>query len=388
VNITFISGFYLEIGGPFSVLKDLLNALCNKKNIKVVILSPIPEKYKKKKLEFIENLPFPVRFVEQGVFSCFIPSYSKRWSEIILNAEKNSDIFHINGIFDYYSIIASFFLKCPYILSPCGSLMKEAYELSKLKKLKKIIFMKLFGARIVNNATLIQVMCQKESDDFLFFFPRLKKKVRIIPNPVDLSEFQNALSKEEFVNKYPRLKNKRYILFLGRLHRIKGLDLLIKAFSEIVKEKDLQLVLAGPDTYGYGKQLKKWVEDFSLEDRVVFTGMISGNDRVSALHNAEIFVLSSYSENFGMAIVEAMACGTPVVITDKVGIANEIKENNAGVIVEANPESIYKGIKTLLDNENLRKKISVNGKKMVEKYYDVNKIAGKMIGMYKEVLKK
>ena len=151
----------------------------------------------------------------------------------------------------------------------------------------------------------------------------------------------------------------------------------------------MYLVIAGEDDGdGYKDTVKKWIKNYDMENRVIFTGMISGYDKLSAFVDAEMFVLPSYSENFGMSVIEAMECGTPVVISDKVGISKEVEENNAGIIVKTNPESIYAGIKNLLDNSSLRRKIAENGKNMVKEYYDIDKVSDKMIKMYEEVLKK
>lgn len=385
MKITFIVGFYPEIGGPFSALKNLLTVLSHKRH-EISVISPIPASYDKSKLKFVKGLPFKVRFLKQGLLNRIIPGYSKYWKKEFKENLQESEIFHINGIFTHYSLLISDLNK-PYVLSLRGSLMKNAYKLSKLIMLKKIIFMKLLGKKIIHKASLIHVMCQKELEDFLEFFPELKYKVSIIPNGLNLNEFQNIPSKKEFTCKYPVLKNKKYILFLGRLHKIKGLDLLIKAFNILSREDDLCLVIAGDDDGdGYGNRIKKMVKNFNLKDRVVFTGMLSGDDKLSALYNAEVFVLPSYSENFGMSVVESMACGTPVVISDKVGISKEIEENNAGIVVKTNAESIYAGIKNLLDNPDLGMRISENAKKMVKDYYDIDKVADKMAKAYRKIL--
>ncbi|MCK4797466.1 MAG: glycosyltransferase, partial [Spirochaetes bacterium] len=246
MNITFIGGFYPEIGGPFSALKNLLANL-SYQNHNVSIISALPASYDKSKLKFIKDLSFKVKFLGQGLLSLVIPSYSKYWKKELQNRAMETEVFHLNGIFDYYARLVSN-LRKPYVLSLRGSLMKNAYELSKFRMLKKNIYMRLIGREIINKASLIHVMCQKELEDFLSFFPEAKEKVRVIPNGLNLSEFQNFPSKKEFTPKYPILKNKKYILFLGRLHKIKGLDLLIKAFKMLSEKNDLCLVIAGPDT--------------------------------------------------------------------------------------------------------------------------------------------
>ena len=114
--------------------------------------------------------------------------------------------------------------------------------------------------------------------------------------------------------------------------------------------------------------------------------MLVGEDKISALRESDVFVLPSYSENFGMSVVEAMECETPVVISNKVGIYKEVERNKAGIVVEINADSLYKGIKLLLDNPSLRKEISVNARKLVEEYYNIDKVAERMIEAYEEIL--
>ena len=96
------------------------------------------------------------------------------------------------------------------------------------------------------------------------------------------------------------------------------------------------------------------LEAQKISDKIIFTGQVIGDDKWALYKNALMFVLPSYSENFGMSVVEAMACGCPVVISDKVGIYKEIKENNAGIIVHTNPKSIEEGINKLLNDEKIR----------------------------------
>lgn len=386
MNIIFVGGFYPEIGGPFFALSSLLRKL-SKKGIKAKVLSPLPKNYPDEKLSFIKELPFEVEYVRENLPRSIFPSFSVGFFNAIKKDAKNCDLFHLNGVFDFYSIVVSFSNK-PYALSLRGSFMKEAYKLTKFKALKKNIFMKLFGDRIINKASLIHVTCKEELENFLYFYPDLREKVRIIPNGLDLSQFQCLPEKGKFFEKYPSLQDKKYVLFLGRINQKKGIDLLIEAFNMFSKESDLYLVIAGEDDGdGYRNTVEKWVKSYGLENRVIFTGLLQGVDKLSAFVDAEVFVLPSYSENFGMAVVEAMACGTPVVISDRVGIAREVQRNNAGVIVETDAKSIYAGIKKILDDANLRKQISENGKKMVKKYYDTDIVADKMIEMYQEVIK-
>ncbi len=133
----------------------------------------------------------------------------------------------------------------------------------------------------------------------------------------------------------PSRADRRAILYLGRLNFKKGLDLLARAFGELARQRaDVQLVLAGPDDDGYGERVRRWLAAEGVLDRCTVTGMLVGERKLAALRRADVFVLPSYSENFGVAVVEAMASGLPVVISDRVNIWREVAAARAGLVVQ------------------------------------------------------
>jgi glycosyltransferase involved in cell wall biosynthesis len=174
---------------------------------------------------------------------------------------------------------------------------------------------------------------------------------------------------------------------LGRINWKKGLDILAKAYGRIARQReDVHLLIVGNDESGYEKRVKRWLKEERVLDKVTFTGMLTGKEKLRAYTASDIFVLPSYSENFGMSVIEAMACGIPVVISDQVGIHREVSANNAGVIVECNEESVGKGVKSILDNKNFAEELSFNAKKMVREYYSIDNVADKMIETYRQIL--
>ncbi len=150
-----------------------------------------------------------------------------------------------------------------------------------------------------------------------------------IANPPDHAE----QLRRDFFAHFPSLQGKRSILFLGRIHPKKGCDLLIKAFAGLAdRDKDLRLVMAGPDQVGWQKQLEQIARKTGVADRIVWAGMLSGDMKWGAYSSAEVFVLPSHQENFGITVPEALACGLPVLITDKVNIWREIQNAHAGFV--------------------------------------------------------
>ena len=133
---------------------------------------------------------------------------------------------------------------------------------------------------------------------------------------------------------------------------------------------------------------KALARKLGVREKCIFPGMVKGKDKLAAFQDAELFVLSSYSENFGMAVVEAMACGVPVVISDQVGIFREVSKKGAGVVVKCDQESIREGISRVLSDEHLRRSLAEKGKKLVRQHYDIKKIAWQMEKSYQEIIKR
>lgn len=298
---------------------------------------------------------------------------------------KDFDLVYIVGVWNYPVTMAArccLKYKKPYIISPRGML----YPITMGRKLwKKSVYYNFAVKDILNSASAIHYTTEDEAEKCHSFLGLRNRKI-VIPNGIDLSEFSDLPTRQEFRDRYPVLKDKKVILFLGRINWKKGLDILIQAYNILAKESnEVHLFIAGNDEEGYKEKIEKQVSSFSLQKRVTFSGVLNGKERLEAYKGSDIFVLSSYSENFGLSVVEAMACAVPVVISDKVGIYREIRDKNSGIIVKTNTESVYRGIKKLLEDEGLRKEISENGKMLVKEYYDIDRVADKMIEVFRKI---
>lgn len=296
------------------------------------------------------------------------------------------DLVHITAVWNFpvlAGVLISIIKKKPYIISPRGTIYKETIEL-KSTSIKKIYF-NLFAKQYINKASAIHFTTKDEQEKVTKYLG-ITAPSFVIPNGVDISSI--ALSAESKA----RIIDKKYILILGRIDKKKGFDILIPVFANIIKKfNDLILVIAGDRETPYTHAVKQMIEDMSqqtglnISNNIIFTGQVTGDNKWALYKNALMFVLPSYSENFGMSVVEAMACGCPVVISDKVGIYKEVEDNNAGVIVNTTAESVEEGILKLLNDEKLRETISHNGKAMVEEYYDIDKVADEMIEVYERI---
>ena len=322
---------------------------------------------------------------------------------------KTFDLVQLHAIWNYPTTVTAHYCRQynkPYIISPRGVLYPYTAGKKSWKKWPYYHFIAkgdLKGAQVIHYTTEDEA---KKCHSSL----GLENRAVIIPNGIDMSEFNDLPAKESLKERYPILKNKKVILFLSRINWKKGMDILVKAYSMIAKERDdVHLLIVGNDEEGYGEKVKGWIRAYGLgikdygvkeqagvrsqeskngspEERVTFTGMLTGKEKIEAFAGSDIFVLPSYSENFGMAVIEAMACGVPMVISNKVGIYREVEKNKAGIVVDTDAESLYRGMKLLLENPELRKEIVANGTEMVEEHYDINKVAERMIEAYKVIL--
>jgi len=315
---------------------------------------------------------------------------------------KNFDLIHITSVFLSASTLGAYYakkFKKPYIISPHGSLMLD--PLSR-HSLKKKIYLNLIEKKNLKDA-IVHFLVDQEKDDYLKAGLPLKKAI-IIPNGFSSEEFNirksnirtsDVPTRTSDVQKFFRKKfnissDKKIILFLARLHPIKGLDTLIPAFAEVIKkEPNVVLVLAGPDENNYKKEIELEIRNWKLEINkdIVFTGMLVGEDKISALQESDIFVLPSYSECLPMAVVEAMYFGLPVVITKNVGISLRIEKAGAGLVIEKDEKQLAEAILKILNNPDLGKEMGKRGKKLVETEFSAEKVAERWIEEYNKIMK-
>jgi len=289
-------------------------------------------------------------------------------------------------VFSYTTLVASSICrkrKIPYILNPLGALDLDMINLKNT--LAKKFYIKMIEKNNIEGASFIQVASDYERRRFQAL--GFCQKTEIIPPGLELSEYnrQNDILRI----RYPELKDKKIVLYLGRIHPKKGLEILLKAFGKvIITRDDTYLVVAGPIDE-YAKKIISFVKgDKKLNKRVIFTDTLLGADKVAAFFASDIFVLSSYGENFGIAALEALACGVPVVLTKEVGLSFDVEEYSTGFIVKQDTLEISEAIEKLLSNYNLREAMSLRGKSLVRERFNSDIITDKVIDLYEGLIKR
>jgi glycosyltransferase involved in cell wall biosynthesis len=208
----------------------------------------------------------------------------------------------------------------------------------------------------------------------------------VIPNPVDFQFDRNHLPAGWLRSRYPAIAGRKIILFLSRLHPKKGIDLLLSSFARLrAQVPDIALVLGGAGEERFVEQLRSQAHDLGIEPDVAWAGFLEGDAKKAAMGAADIFVLPSYSENFGVAVVEAMVAGLPVIVSDRVGIHREISAADAGLVVPCEENSLVTAILQVLGNEGLRLRLAQNGIALA-KTFSVATVTDQLLTLYRSII--
>jgi glycosyltransferase involved in cell wall biosynthesis len=249
-------------------------------------------------------------------------------------------------------------------------------------RLKKALYLMWRMRRHLNAASAIHFTAEAERVGTTRL--RLRAPAIVEPNGIDVSEYANLPPRGTFRQRWNIPARQTALLFLGRLHPKKGLDLLLPAFAML--KGDSLLVLAGPGDDDYTRRLKAEADRLGVADRVVFTGMLLGEDKLSAFADADLFVLPSYQENFGIAVAEAMAAGLPVVVSDRVNIHAEIAGAGAGGVVPTDTAALAVELERWLSDPGRRRQAGASGRAYANSRFDWSVIAGRWEEHYEQLV--
>jgi glycosyltransferase involved in cell wall biosynthesis len=218
-----------------------------------------------------------------------------------------------------------------YFVFPHGMLDPWFKRTYPLKHAKKWLYWPWAEYRVLRDAHAVLFTCEQERQLARESFWLYRCNERVVSLGISRPPGDAAAQRELFLSRFPQCRGQQIVLFLGRIHEKKGCDLLIRAFGKIAAaHPNLQLVMAGPEQQDAALWRALAAEE-RISDRVVWTGMLAGDAKWGALHAADVFVLPSHQENFGLAVVEALACSVPVLISREVNIWREIVDSGAGL---------------------------------------------------------
>lgn len=305
-----------------------------------------------------------------------------RWLRLHL---REFDLVHLHSFFSYVTWPVSRYARryhVPYVLRPVGQL--NPWPLTK-NRLMKRLYLDLVGMKCLDRAAVIH----STSEDEKLAVQRLGCRSRsvVIPHGLDVAHDLPAPEPGSFRRKHGCTQPGALILFLARLDPIKGLDQLIPAIQRLAQKRDdFFLVLAGSGKKHYEATLRALVDSYGVADRIYFAGFMQGEEKRALLQDADLFVLPSYSENFGFAAVEAMAEGIPVVISRHVGIEPLVREAGAGIVTECDSVALAAALERFLDDPALRRSMGDNGKRLVREKLGWDQVSSELLAVYSSIL--
>jgi glycosyltransferase involved in cell wall biosynthesis len=360
--------FSPKFGGSFSSAINICNGLVHKNHDITILTSDY---------QFDESYTYLLPNVQVISFKCpinfglfiYTPSL-KKW---IFENLKDYDIIFLHNFRSYQNNIIYKIAqkeKIPYVLFAHGSVLPLMYK----KKLKRIYDF-FWGKKILEMATKVVASTKIEADQYKIMNVR-QTKIEIIPNSIDLEKYSNLPDKGKFRSDYGIHPEEKIIFYIGRIHEIKGLSLLIKAFYKInIERKDIKLIICGPDD-GYLNKLQHLVSNCGLEKYVLFIGPLYESKKISAYIDSDVFILPSIYESFGNTILEAWACGVPTIITKGCCISNMV--DNAAVVIDYDINEFKNALLLVLNDEKVSSDLVGNGFKLVKEEFNfvnyVNKI--------------
>lgn len=329
----------------------------------------------------IDGVPYvdQVRFQSYAVPDNWKALLRRDWAQGLSSVISQADVVHVHGLWRPLlaaSIRGALTQHKPYVITPHG--MLTPWSLAQ-KRWKKRLALWLGWKNWLEQATCIHTLSDEEAS--LTSLAPLRINTATVPNGVFSEEFAELAARVQLDAAFPVLANRRYVLFLGRLHTSKGVDVLASAFASVAAGiGDVDLVIAGPDD-GLLAQVREIVARLKLTQRVHILGAVFGAQKRALLAHALCLAQPSRQEGFSVTILEALACGTPVVISDQCRFP-EVMTSAAGSIVPVEPEAIARQLIAVAQNNDLRRTAGANGRALVERKYTWLRIGAAVVALY------
>jgi glycosyltransferase involved in cell wall biosynthesis len=349
MNVLFVSSFYApyyDRGGPAIVTQKLAEGMIRKGH-RVTVLTVDREPRSSTHAEWMNG----VRVIYLKTWLQYRSSTVNPGAiEYCLRSTRKFDVVYIAGFYDSLGPIAAMVcraLRRPFVVEPMGSFRPLLRSLRK-----KQAFLTLFGGSLFHAPARVVASSEQERDELIDVGVKANL-ILVRRNGIDLEEFSRLPEPGRFRDRHGIEPREPITMFLGRLTLKKHPEILLESFARTNAAG--RLVFVGPDDDGYTQRLQRLAETLGLGARVLLTGPLVGPARLEALVDADIFVLPSENENFGIAVAEAMACNTPVIVTDRCGIAPFVQ--GGGIVVSFSADAIDEPLRRLLGDPELRRNV-------------------------------
>ncbi len=297
---------------------------------------------------------------------------------------RDYDAVIIHGVWQYHSFgawCALHKIGVPYYVFTHGMLdpwFKHAYP---LKHLKKWLYWPWADYRVLRDARAVLFTSEEERLQARRSFWLYRAREQVVSYGTSAPPQDSLPLRERFLAAHPELRGRRILLFLGRVHEKKGCDLLIRAFAEVASaEPALHLLIAGPDHSGWAARLQHMARELSVAERISWPGMLQADMKWGAFYSAEAFVLPSHQENFGIAVAEALGCGVPALISDKVNIWREVRSHGAGLVESDTVQGTLRLLRGWLDlSSEEREVMGERARELYRTRFTVNAMAQSLL---------
>jgi len=294
------------------------------------------------------------------------------------------DVVHVHAVFSFSTLAAGWACRLrgvPYVVRPLGVLNAWGME-NRRQRLKKVSF-RLLDKPVLDRAAAIHYTSQQEADDAARLGIRARSAV--IPLGIDVRPLQALPSPELFLARFPQAAGRRVVLFLSRLDPKKNVEMLLESFKRLAS--GAVLVIAGEGDAGYVAGLKSHATTLGIAESVIWAGHVSGTDKLSAFAAATLFVLPSRSENFGIALLEAMAAGIPCVTTGEVALAADMWRLDAGclrLVPLDDTDALAAAMSALLTQPDEAREMGQRGGRLARDHFSTGAMAAALSELYLE----
>ena len=295
------------------------------------------------------------------------------------------DVLHIHALFSHTSVAAAHAARragVPYVIRPLGVLNRWGME-NRRRWLKALSF-RFIEQPVLRHAAAIHYTSRAEQLEAESC--GVRAPAAVIPLGIDVLPYASIPSPECFFERFPQAKGRRIVLYLSRVDAKKGVDLLLQAYARMPGSlSQCVLVIAGSGEEDYVRGLRQQAEALGIGDRVIWAGFLGGADKLAAFAAASIFILPSHSENFGIALVEALAAGLPCVTTPGVAVSEDIASKDAGLVVSGDVDSLVKGLERLLTDNELRRRLGANARRLAVDRFSVEMMGRSLHELYQQI---
>ena len=291
------------------------------------------------------------------------------------------DIIHVHAIFSFSSSYAMFLArkkKIPYVVRPIGQLQHWSLKQSTIRKER---YLDIIERANIEAASAVQFTADSERQEAS---ERFQLRAKVIPLGVDLPE-KVKISKADLIKSLGLENTKITILYLSRLHEKKGLELLMQALARFEKI-DFSLLIAGDGERDYKDSLEQLSEQLNLTNKCHFLGQVAGDKKLALLQHSDLFALTSYSENFGISVLEAMACGLVPLISDQVALSTVIQDHQLGLVCSVDVDSIESQLNFAFSNQEASKAMGLKAQRYAATHYSWPNIATQLESLYTSLI--